>query len=108
MFLPGLVNTELYRAEESRPIRFKKKNGTSDASDGYKEQEDFFSKYGVPIEEAVRILFEGIAQGKLYIGPRAFQKQSAPILDVIQKRAENIIKGLNPEHPRGLGPTNPA
>ena len=59
------------------------------------------------IEEAVRVLFEGLAQEKLYIGPIEFQKQSPKILDVIQKRAENIVKELNPEHPRDIGPTKP-
>ena len=50
-------------------------------------------------EEAVRVLFEGLAQEKLYIGPMEIQKQSPKILDVIQKQAENIVKELNPEHP---------
>jgi len=40
--------------------------------------------------------------------PIEFQKQSPKILDATQKRAENIVKELNPEHPRDLGPTNPA
>ena len=108
VYLPGLVNTELYRAEESRPTRFKKTNITSNTNDEHKDIRDFFSKYGFSIEEAVRVLFEGLAQENLYIGPIEFQKQSPKILGVIQKRAENIVKELNPEHPRDIGPTNPA
>ena len=108
VYLPGLVNTELYRAEESRPTRFNKTNITSNTNDEHKDIKGVFSTYGFPIEEAVRVLFEGLAQEKLYIGPMEFQKQSPKILDVIQKRTENIVKELNPEHPRNIGPTNPA
>jgi antitoxin component of RelBE/YafQ-DinJ toxin-antitoxin module len=108
VYLPGLINTELYRSEDSRPTRFNKTDTTSNTKVKHKEIKDFFSTYGFSIEEAVRVLFEGLAQEKLYIGPIEFQKQSPKILDVIQKRAENIVKELNPEHPRDLGPTNPA
>jgi NAD(P)-dependent dehydrogenase (short-subunit alcohol dehydrogenase family) len=87
---------------------FNKTNVTSNTNDEHKDIRDFFSKYGFSIEEAVRVLFEGLAQENLYIGPIEFQKQSPKILGVIQKRAENIVKELNPEHPRDIGPTNPA
>ena len=108
VYLPGLVNTELYRAEESRPRHFNKSNTPPNTNDDHTEIKDFFSQYGFSIEKAVRILFEGLAQEKLYIGPMEFQKQSPKILDVIQKRAENIVKELNPEHPRDIGLANPA
>jgi len=68
---------------------------------------EFFDTYGFPVDAAARVLFEGPAQEKLYIGPKTFQKQSPRILDVIQNRAENIVKERNPEHPRDLGPVNP-
>jgi len=108
VYLPGLVNTELYRAEDSRPTRFNKTNKPSNTNDDHEEIKGIFSTYGFSVEEAVRVLFEGLAQEKLYIGPMEFQKQSPNILDVIQKRAENIVQEINPEHPRDLGPTNPA
>jgi NAD(P)-dependent dehydrogenase (short-subunit alcohol dehydrogenase family) len=106
VFLPGLVNTELYRSEEARPERFNKTAVTT--TEPNEAMVDFFQTFGFPVEEAVRVLFEGLAQEKLYIGPKAFQKQSPKILDVIQKQAENIVKERNPEHPRDLGPTSPA
>jgi NAD(P)-dependent dehydrogenase (short-subunit alcohol dehydrogenase family) len=108
VYLPGLVNTELYRAEESRPARFGKTDIASDTNYEHEGVRDFFKRYGFSIEEAVRVLFKGIAQDKLYIGPTAFQKQSPKIQDAIQRRAENIVKELNPEHPCDNGPVNPA
>jgi NAD(P)-dependent dehydrogenase (short-subunit alcohol dehydrogenase family) len=72
MFLPGLVNTELYRAEESRPQRFTKTESPTNVD--HTEIETIFNTYGVSIEDAVRVLFEGVAQEKLYIGPTEFQK----------------------------------
>ena len=108
VFIPGLVNTEIYRAEDSRPRRFNKTNIRVDINDEHEETRDFFNKFGFSISEAVRILFIGLVQDKLYIGPKAFQKQSPKILNVIRNRAENIVNEHNPDHPRDLGPMNPA
>jgi hypothetical protein len=71
------VNTELYRAEESRPKRFCKKNEESNTKDDYNEIKYIFNTYGFPIEEAVQVLFDGLAQEKLYIGPMEIKKVSS-------------------------------
>jgi NAD(P)-dependent dehydrogenase (short-subunit alcohol dehydrogenase family) len=104
-FMPGLINTGLYLAEESRPSRFS--NSVTPSGSNSAEMREFFNTYGFPVDAAVQVLFEGLAQEKLYIGPKAFQRQSPRILDVIQNRAENIVKELNPKHPRDIGPVNP-
>ena len=39
---------------------------------------------------------------------KSINEPSAKRLEVILKRTENIVNELNPEHPRDIGPTNPA
>jgi NAD(P)-dependent dehydrogenase (short-subunit alcohol dehydrogenase family) len=107
MYLPGMINTELYRSEESRPKRFNRAKITPRDDSKIQGTIKFFKKYGYPVEDAIRILFDGIKDEKLYIGPTAYTQQSPKILDVILNRANNIKNELNPVHPRDLGPTNP-
>jgi hypothetical protein len=57
---------------------------------------------------AARWVMLAVRPSKLYIGPRAFQKQSPKILDVIRDRAANIVNERNPDHPTDMGPINPA
>jgi NAD(P)-dependent dehydrogenase (short-subunit alcohol dehydrogenase family) len=108
VFMPGLVDTELYRAEDARPDRFASETPPIDPEYDYEDWKEMFRNFGIPIDDAVDILFEGLAEGTLYIGPIAFQKQGPGILDAIRTRADNIAAERNPDHPRNLGPTHPA
>jgi NAD(P)-dependent dehydrogenase (short-subunit alcohol dehydrogenase family) len=106
VYLPGLVDTQLYRSEEARPERFAKLADRPDPNHDYSDWEAMFANHGMSVEEAVDILFDGIVRGKLYVGPVAFQQQGSGILDIIRMRAENMATERNPAHPRDLGPTN--
>jgi short-subunit dehydrogenase len=98
VYCPGWVNTELYRIDHSRPERFKK-NATLLTDEDRANLRESLSK-GSSIEESARILFEGLQNDKLYIGPKAFQNQITNIVDLVRNRAENILNAHNPEHPR--------
>lgn len=105
VYIPGLINTELYNSEQTRPERFE--NSLPDLDLPLDDMIDFFKTYGFSVEKAVKILFQGIRENELYIGASAYQQQSPLILDVIKKRFNNIVTATNPEHPLDLGPTNP-
>ena len=109
VYCPGWVNTEfdtVDSTERPRPERFSA-NATTMTDERRAKQREGLSK-GFSIEESARVLFEGIQADKLYIGPRAFQKQQPEILDLIRYRAENIVNEQNPEHPRRTSPINPS
>ena len=93
---------------EARPTRFFNETKTSDSASDTESRKAFNREYGFPIEEAVRVLFEGLAVDKLYIGTIAFQKQFPKLLDVIEERAKNIVDERVPDHPRDIGPMKPA
>ena len=98
VYCPGWINTEIYRIDRSRPERFKK-NATLPTDEGRANLRESLSK-GFAIEESARVLFEGLQNDKLYIGPKAFQNQITNIVDLVRNRAENILNEHNPEHPR--------
>ena len=102
VYCPGAVNTEMYRIGDSRSERYMG-NATEHSAEARSGYKDFINNYGFSVEEAVHVLFEGIEQDKLYIGPLAYQKQLPKILDVIRERADNIADERNPEHPRNIG-----
>ncbi|UCC54317.1 MAG: hypothetical protein JSV68_10185 [Anaerolineaceae bacterium] len=52
---------------------------------------------GYSIEESAQILFEGLADDKLYIGPLAFSKLHVDLDELITVRAENILIERNPK-----------
>ncbi len=56
---------------------------------------------GISIEESADILFKGIVEDKLYIGPKGFPASADPesLISAIRTRAENIINERNPELP---------
>ena len=101
VYCPGYVNTEFEQTDTDkrpRPARFNN-NATRLPEEVRAGARDVFEQYGFSIEESARILFEGLRDDKLYIGPKAFQKQQPEILDLIRKRADNIVNERNPEHP---------
>ena len=50
---------------------------------------------GCSIEESAACLFDGMAEDKLYIGPKAFEPQLEDIREVIAKRSRNIADEVN-------------
>jgi hypothetical protein len=51
---------------------------------------------GISIEEPAQVLFEGLAQDQLYIGPQAFMEQLPDLGAWIRSRAENIVQEKTP------------
>jgi len=94
VYCPGWVDTEFYRVDRSRPERFKT-NATGVTDEERANWRDALAK-GISIEESARILFEGLQNDKLYIGPKAFKKQLPELVDWVQNRAENILNENNP------------
>ena len=54
---------------------------------------------GITIDESADILFAGMAEDKLYIGPRAFAGQDEAFTAVVRGRIENIMEERNPQLP---------
>lgn len=94
VYCPGWVDTEFYRVDQSRPERYQG-NATPMTDEDRAEWRADLSK-GFSIEESARILFAGIKDDKLYIGPQAFLKQLPDLGDWIRDRAENIVQEKNP------------
>jgi NAD(P)-dependent dehydrogenase (short-subunit alcohol dehydrogenase family) len=94
-FCPGYVNTEIDTSERSRPARFKANAtlGTEEKRAAWRAGLDG----GFSIEEAARLLFEGLRADKLYIGPQAWLEIHPDLPESIRGRAENIINERNPE-----------
>ena len=54
---------------------------------------------GVSTDEAAGFLFDGIAQDKLYIGPRAFGPSNPELADLVRQRTDNVLNEQNPVIP---------
>jgi len=106
VYCPGYVSTEfdtVDTADRPRPERFQ--NNVTPLSDEIRTgTRAIFESAGFSIEKSARVLFEGLENDKLYIGPKAFQEQETEILDLIRCRAENIVNERNPEHPARKSP----
>jgi NAD(P)-dependent dehydrogenase (short-subunit alcohol dehydrogenase family) len=94
VYCPGWVDTEFYRVDQSRPERYKANE--THLTDEKRAKLQKALEGGYSIEESARILFEGVREDKLYIGPQAFQKQLPELVDWIRDRAENILQEKNP------------
>ena len=94
-FCPGYVKTELDTSERSRPARFKAHVtlATEEERAAWRAGLDG----GFSIEESARLLFEGLQDDKLYIGPQAWLELHPDLHESIRNRAENIINERNPE-----------
>jgi len=97
VYCPGWVNTEFYRTGDSRPSRFRS-NATL-LTDEQRSRWQARLEKGVTVEEAARVLFQGLRDRKLYIGPQAFLDQAPELPNAIRTRAENIISEQNPDSP---------
>ena len=97
VYCPGWVDTEIGRIDRSRPERFKNDATLLTEEERANWREVLAS--GFSIEESARVLFEGLQNDSLYIGPKAFQNQLPGLVDVVRNRAENILNERNPEHP---------
>lgn len=96
VYCPGWVATEFDEIERSRPERFKA-NATPPTDE---EQADWRKALarGYSIEESARILFDGLQNNRLYIGPKGFQNQLPELAEEVRDRTENILNEVNPEH----------
>ncbi len=94
VYCPGWVDTEFYRVDQSRPERYKAKATPMTDEDRAEWRADLAKGYS--IEAAARILFAGVRENKLYIGPQAFLKQLPELVDWVRNRAENILNEKNP------------
>ncbi len=97
VFCPGWVQTELDGIERSRPVRFQ--GNASVPTDEQRKRWRAALAGGVPTSEAARILFDGIRDGKLYIGPQAFLRQSPELASAVRGHAENVLNERNPDLP---------
>jgi NAD(P)-dependent dehydrogenase (short-subunit alcohol dehydrogenase family) len=95
-YCPGWVNTELDTIDRSRPDRFKT-NATA-MTDEQRTRWRASLDGGFSIEESAQVLFEGIQNDRLYIGPRAFEVQPPSIAGLVRERTENILNEQNPDH----------
>jgi len=95
VFCPGWVNTEFYRVDQSRPERFN--SDATQVTDEFRSSWQASLASGFSIEKAAEVLFEGLKNEKLYIGPKAFQSQLPKLVDWIQDRAQNMVNETNPK-----------
>ncbi|MEN8171936.1 MAG: SDR family NAD(P)-dependent oxidoreductase [Chloroflexota bacterium] len=94
VYCPGYVDTELDTIERSRPERFKA-NGTAMTDEQQAEFREALSN-GYSIEQSAEILFDGLEDEKLFIGPKAFLEQLPDLYSKVRKRTENILQETNP------------
>ena len=94
VYCPGYVDTELDRVDQSRPERFKNDHTEMTDEDRVRWRETL-SK-GFTIEKSAEVLFEGLKENKLYIGPKAFAEQLPELAPAARKRIENILGEINP------------
>ncbi len=97
VYCPGWVDTEIDTIDRSRPERFRN-DTTLPTDEGRAKWREALAK-GFSIEESARVLFEGIENDNLYIGPKAFQSQLPGLVNAVRSRAKNILNERNPEHP---------
>lgn len=96
-FCPGWVSSEFYRVEESRPERYQAEATAVSAERRANWKKSIES--GISIDEAADMLFEGIRNDKLYIGPKGFLDQIPNLHAVARSRVDNILKEKNPNVP---------
>lgn len=94
-YCPGWVNTEFDTVDRSRPDRFK--GQMTAPTDEQRARWRTSLDGGFSIEESAGVLFEGLKNDRLYIGPTAFEVQPPSIADVVRERTENILNERNPE-----------
>jgi NAD(P)-dependent dehydrogenase (short-subunit alcohol dehydrogenase family) len=94
VYCPGWVATEFDQGERSRPPRLSK--NVAQLSDEKRVRWRESLAQGVPPAEAARILFAGLAENKLYIGPLAYREQEPRLADAVRMRMENILNERNP------------
>jgi hypothetical protein len=94
VFCPGWVDTEFDNCARSRPERFK--GSMSQLSDEKRATWRESLANGISPAETARVLFDGLQEEKLYIGPKAFQFQEPRLADGVRLRTENILNERNP------------
>jgi NAD(P)-dependent dehydrogenase (short-subunit alcohol dehydrogenase family) len=94
VYCPGRVNSEIDTIDRSRPKRFCTK--ATLPTDEQRVKMRRAQAAGISIEESGRILFVGIQENKLYIGPKTFHKQYPGLTSRVRERAENMLNEHNP------------
>jgi NAD(P)-dependent dehydrogenase (short-subunit alcohol dehydrogenase family) len=96
-YCPGWVDTEFDWVDRSRPERYM--NNATIPDDQFRTRWRKALSNGVSIQESAQILFEGLREDKLFIGPIAFQEHEPDLAEEVRKRAENMLNEENPEIP---------
>jgi len=96
IYCPAQVRTDLAESEHNYPAdaadKFQVTPERRAIIEGLKN--DLLT--GVSIDKAADILFEGLRENKLYIGPRGFLEQYPDLPTWIRNRSDNIINENNP------------
>jgi len=91
---PGWVITDLDKSERSRPPQFSEES--SSISNDTRKRFRTLLDGGFTPEKTAAILFDGMEQDKLYIGPEAFEELMSGIQFAIKQRGINIADETNP------------
>jgi NAD(P)-dependent dehydrogenase (short-subunit alcohol dehydrogenase family) len=96
VYCPGQVRTNLAESERNYPTDAADKlQITPERQVGIEGLKKDLS-VGIPIDKAADILFAGLRENKLYIGPLGFLEQFPDLPTWIRARSENIINENNP------------
>ena len=97
VYCPGWVSTEFDTIERSRPERF--------STDATLPPDDMRPRWreslagGISIQESAGLVFDGIQENKLYIGPKTFKEHVPELEKAVLDRAQNMLNGQNPKLP---------
>lgn len=100
VYCPGQVNTDIPNCERNRPAEFQTDPHAYQATPDEEARWESLRKRlssAVSIDESADILFRGIREDKLYIGPLGFRGQHPKLEAQLRDRTNNIITENNPE-----------
>jgi NAD(P)-dependent dehydrogenase (short-subunit alcohol dehydrogenase family) len=95
VYLPGLVSTNIADCERNYPTVATDRPQDLPNSHASSEQFKAWIKSGISIDQAADILFSGLRENKLYIGPCGFLEKHPDLIDLIRNRGEDIINENN-------------
>ena len=98
VYCPGWVNTEIDHGDRSRPERFGELNMNEERLAELRKWAREMLDGGYSIEKSADILFDGLAENKLYIGVQAFSELGPELPNRVRQRAEHIVEETNPPY----------
>jgi NAD(P)-dependent dehydrogenase (short-subunit alcohol dehydrogenase family) len=96
VYCPGLVQTDLPEAERNYPADAEVKLLITPERQAVIDDLKKQLSTGISIEKAADILFIGMKENKLYIGPKGYSEQFSDVAEWIRSRSENMINETNP------------